>query len=522
MFCLHHVNNILTSLRYGLLLTICSSASLQSLYQCARYIFTSRSGKPTTSFLITRAFAVLTVISFLSVAISLADTWLHIVTSAVVYSPAVWATGASLSAPAKAYGTDFNNSACSALNNVSLAEGSTNFCGQGSGVLWTADPSFLMRGYSIAGNKSTQHLITTLNDEDWMATVTRPDIPGNETYVARSFGLTASCLSLASLCNVGEHVNCSNLGPEATGFPLGYTSFSPWKSGANLTQGAPLLPQQENSNQFSTLVELWYTSPNSEIPPGPSPNNAILSNVSPNNGTNSNLLVANCSFAAYDVVIHVNSGVDVSLVSRSNASDETTARLWPGILYNSIRDALVVNTRGLSLTSVSGQEVMADLSQEIARLTLAIAATTMTPIAPTQAGVISSKFISSYPFLPLAVFLGLLFTYSAIVIALFVWCVIISSPALEVSVPGKKSLTVGLVQLVHMRLTNPLSLVATIFATPSSALNLQQGHVPSTDVLLSLQTDTQKLFNELTNTQRLHASDVLGRALKPELPKLGL
>ena len=448
----------------------------------------------------------LAVISSLSIAISLADTWLHTVTSATVYSQTVWATGTGLSTPAVAYGTEFNNSACSSLNNVSLAVGPTNFCGQGAGVLWTQDPSFLMRGWAIAGNRSIQHLITTLNDEDWMAIITRADVPGNETYIAHSFGLTASCTPLASLCNVNieGNVNCSNLGLGAAGFPNGSSGFTPWKSGAQLLQGSSLSEQQMNSSLFSTLVELWYTSANSEIAPGPPPNDAILSNVSPVNGTNSNLLITNCSFAAYDIVIRVAPGTQTVLVSQVNASDETTARLWPGILYNSIRDALVVNTRGLALTSGSGQEVMADLSQEIARLTLAIAAATMAPIAPTEVGVVNSKFISAYPFPPLAVFLGLLFVYSVIVIALFLWCAFVSSPTLEVREPGKKPATVGLIQLVGMRLTNPLSFVATAFATSSSALFPKQDHIAPTDRLLSLQTDTEKLFIESANTPRLH------------------
>jgi hypothetical protein len=244
-----------------------------------------------------------------------------------------------------------------------------------------------------------------------------------------------------------------------------------------------------------------------------------MTNVFPVDGPNSYLLIANCTLAAYDIVIQVAPGTQAVLVSQANASDETTARLWPGILYNSIKDALVVNTRGLALTSGSGQEVMADLSQEIARLTLAIAAATMAPMAPTKAGVVDSKIISAYPFPPLAVFLGLLFIYSVILIVLSVWCAIVSSPTLEVRAPGKKPATVGLSQLVGMRLTNPLSFVATAFATSSSALYSEQNRDASTDRLLSLQTDTEELFDESANTPRLHTGFSAEYDTENEVPR---
>jgi hypothetical protein len=163
---------------------------------------------------------------------------------------------------------------------------------------------------------------------------------------------------------------------------------------------------------------------------------------------------------------------------------------------------------GIAMTSTSTEEVMANLSQEIARLTLATVAGVLAPTAPETAGFVSSRFVSAYPVDAVALFLGLLFVYSMVVITLFVWCACASSPAMDVRRSGKKAQTVSLMELVQMRLTNPLSFVASVFNKPSSptALYLHQGVTTDpADPLLSLETDVRKLFDESANTSRLFA-----------------
>ena len=484
-----------------------------SLYQCARCIFTNQSGKPTSSPLVIQAFAILAVTSILSVGISLADTWLHAATSAVLYSPVVWATDDALSASAAAYGTTFNTTFCGPDPSP---HSFTDFCGQTSSTLWAEDTSILLRGYAAAGNQSTKHLITTLNSDDSMAIVTRPDVPQNVTYSAQSLGLTASCSSLASACminpsNLTRQIDCSNLGLEGDTFPNNSNNIQLWKSGIRLTQGGTLYPEQKNSSTFNALVALYYYSPNTDISLGPSPNDAIISNIYTSSGV-PYLLLANCSFTAYDVDIQVSSGGQTALVAKSNASDETTGRLWPGLLYQIITNALIVNTQSIVLTSASGEEVMADLSQEIGRLALGTIAGILVPIAPQTVGFRNSRLVSAYPFAPLALFLGLLFVYSAIAIALFVWCASVSSSAVQIRGPGKKLRTVALTQLVHMRLTNPLSFVASVF---DPCLSLEKDSIDSSKAILSLQTDTQKLFDESDDTVRIR----VGFAADEKVPR---
>jgi hypothetical protein len=261
---------------------------------------------------------------------------------------------------------------------------------------------------------------------------------------------------------------------------------------------------------FGAQIELYYPSPNVFNPPS-SPNSAIISNVFPtqsSDGVAAYLLLANCTFTAYDIVIEVTPGAKTALVTKSNASDETTGRLWPGLLYRTILNDLIANTMGIAMTSTSAEEVMANLSQEIARLTLATVAGVLAPTAPEAAGFVNSRFVSAYPVEALALFLGLLFVYTIVVIVLFVWCASASSPAMEVRRPGEKTRTVSLMKLVQMRLTNPLSFVASVFNNPSSptALHLHQDVTTDpADPLLSLETNVRKLFDESANTGRLFA-----------------
>jgi hypothetical protein len=147
---------------------------------------------------------------------------------------------------------------------------------------------------------------------------------------------------------------------------------------------------------------------------------------------------------------------------------------------------------------------MADLSQEIARLTLATASGILVPVAPQSVANVNSRLVSAYPFPPLILFLVLLAVYSANVTALFLWCAIADSPTLRVDAPENGSRTVSLVQLVQMRITNPLSFVASVFDSSNpSALHLRQDPIDSGDVPLSLQTDTKKSFNESRTVLRL-------------------
>jgi hypothetical protein len=147
---------------------------------------------------------------------------------------------------------------------------------------------------------------------------------------------------------------------------------------------------------------------------------------------------------------------------------------------------------------------MAALSQEIARLTLGYAGGVMQPIAPDKAGVVNSRLVAAYPLPALALFLTLLFAYSSITLALLIWCASVSSPVFEVGTSGEKLRTVSLTQLVQMRLTNPLSFVASTFDLPTSPSHLVKEGVDSEGTPLSLQTDTEKLFDESSGTARLH------------------
>jgi hypothetical protein len=209
--------------------------------------------------LLIQASAVLAVTSIVSIAIGLADTWLHAVASAVLSSPVVWATGDALSGSAIAYGTAFNTTFCGP---GPQGQGFTDFCGQTMSTLWAEDTTILLHRYEAAANRSTKHLITTLNNDNSMAIVTCPNVPQNVTYTARSLGLTALCMALASACivnpsNLTRPINCSNLGLEANSFPNGSNDILLQKSGMSVVQGGILYPQQKNSSLFNALVGLY-------------------------------------------------------------------------------------------------------------------------------------------------------------------------------------------------------------------------------------------------------------------------
>lgn len=99
---------------------------------------------------------------------------------------------------------------------------------------------------------------------------------------------------------------------------------------------------------------------------------------------------------------------------------------------------------------------MVDFSQEIARLTLASIGGILAPTGCQYAALHQKQPVlytqNWYPFPPLALFLGLLFIYSVIVIALFVWCSFVSSPTFGIQATGEKLRTVSLAQLARSAL----------------------------------------------------------------------
>jgi hypothetical protein len=123
--------------------SLCSSASLDSLYTTSRFLW-SGSGKPTITPLLTQAFVILAVASFLSLAIGLTDIWLHAAASAVICLQTVWATGSALSNPSLAFGTAINTTECEILGSM--------FCGQQESKWDIGDPVAQLRGYAVAGN----------------------------------------------------------------------------------------------------------------------------------------------------------------------------------------------------------------------------------------------------------------------------------------------------------------------------------------------------------------------------------
>lgn len=503
--------------------------------------------------LVTQAFSILTAIYLLSTAISLVDTWLHAEAVAVIYTSLTSVTSDALGNSSIAYGSNFNSTACE------LAGGS--YCGQTVGGWAEGNQPALLQGFAIAGNKSTQHLVITLNDENWMATIIRPNLAANISYTAQSLGLTAACVGLATACQPSTNsspfvspLNCSNLGYEAINFPpASGNAMMMWKDGAFYEEGG-IYP---NSSNFNVMILISYSpygdsaDQNDEGVQQQSPNSAVIANED----DQSYQFAANCSFVAYDVVLEgvpSTTGVQTTkLVSKSEASDETTGRLWAGVLYKTILNAIVVNTQALVLATDSGDAALADLSQEIARLTLASIGGFLMPIAPQSAGFQSSKLVSAYPIVPLITFLVLLFLYALLVIILFVWCLSASSTSVNIqSAGGEKPHTVALMQMLQQRLTNPSSLVAGFYnpvGEHGSGPRLNRDEETTSligglynpieehgyaaphfdrdeetagkDSLLSLQTSTEDMFNESKATARLRAGL---RTTGVEVPQFGL
>lgn len=216
--------------------------------------------------------------------------------------------------------------------------------------------------------------------------------------------------------------------------------------------------------------------------------------------SNTAVMFTNCSLAFYNVTLtYLNGSYSVvnEVLSNTGLSDGLAAPTRLGHYLS----RLVANVEGRVFNDNNSDSVMAFLSQDFARLALGSAATITNETVPSVSTVyqISDQILGRYPVWPIFIFLALLYIYSAAALIILIQATIFSRDTI-LQIPyvarkeGEKERQVSALELTQLRLTSPLSLAATLYASDRSEMRRAE---------LSMKTSLLDVFDERPGEERL-------------------
>jgi hypothetical protein len=195
---------------------------------------------------------------------------------------------------------------------------------------------------------------------------------------------------------------------------------------------------------------------------------------------------------------------------------------------------LVLNVQPLAMVASSTQAVMTVLNQELSRLTLATAGGLFRRVPAENTQLIQSQRLSRYPLAPVVTFTIVLLLYGAIAIAVFTTSALDASFAVivpaELSEDGQPK-TPSATELLHLRLTDPLSIVAGMYRQRERERNEQVDRMPpgkavegvDLAVALSVKMNTLDMISESPGSSTREGAYVgLGRAERSGRPEFGV
>ncbi|KAK7054557.1 hypothetical protein VNI00_003756 [Paramarasmius palmivorus] len=476
-----------------------------------RYLLSDRVAAPA---FLTTSFAFAVVIYGLTLLIRGVDLWLHLAATATVFNSTV----PGVPSDSFKYGIAFNESLCTPLD----IEIGGCLVGQDSG--WAAStPSVQQSGWLIASNVSSSVIfhsgqeplfVVTIHDEEDLAAIV--PVKSNETSVwsAPSFGIRAKCKNITPQCVPQRGVyNCS-----AAGYPflpfnnsnIGYVSNERIpghimaKIGDKIVGGNngpvdagpgvfPLNPQSVGV-QFEWFIlnsDTATLTPNEEFSNTPfdavgvnSDHSNNFANADPSKSGTYHAF-ADCEMAFYNLTIRYDMGVYNLDGTPEPSNGPFTATMWGPLLNQMINTHLHANLQGRLLAPISQERIMAAVSQEISRLSLAVFAGAVINAPVHNLSFHHSDLVGRYPIAPVIAYTVLLFVYSFVSIGIFVWASIMKTRIVQAP-DGTKATSMELTQL---QLTDPMMIVAMTF--------------PPANGQDTIHTDPLNSFVEDPNTPRL-------------------
>ncbi|KAG8910233.1 hypothetical protein FRC00_008612 [Tulasnella sp. 408] len=367
------------------------------------------------------------------------------------------------------YGVSFNQSICPDMlskYNTSLAISPQDFECLGSFEHFVAYESWGNDiGFNVMTNSSEARFQIGIVEEDTAVVLPAPKyIDWNSTYFTIStFATRAKCTSITHLCKEEDGVpaNCTSAGypqlpyfRESGGISTGQRCNFRWGSFDNASF---------SSNPTKMVVQLQWEPLEQGAAASAKmakPDLAITYEPQPT-------LYAECDLTFFHAAVLWHSMNQQWYLKESLvASSKLASVLWLPTIWQYTTEQLAANLMHTARRDAR-DDVMAALSHNLAKLSLATAAGFYVPAEAESFGKTEEILVSAYPVLPIMVLLMLLCTYALIALALFVSSCWLPDESIIVPTGGATSrddrVESSTLTLAQRWLTNPLPLVGLAF-----------------------------------------------------------
>jgi hypothetical protein len=183
------------------------------------------------------------------------------------------------------------------------------------------------------------------------------------------------------------------------------------------------------------------------------------------------------------------------------SSDRFATTLISPYAWQLVTDHLAINIKSRAMSANSSQQVMAALNQELSRLALGYVSGAFIFDSASDVHTTIPTLLGRYPLVPLLVFVLLLFIYGLIGVVIFATSFNMRSD--EVLVPPElrrlaqsteeTDQLIPSLELVRLRLTSPLPILAQFFSDPVINLKLAGPEDPDARSILD---NVTKMFDE--------------------------
>ncbi|SJL08685.1 uncharacterized protein ARMOST_12054 [Armillaria ostoyae] len=442
-----------TAAQYGLLVKLCGSANIFSAYETMRYLKRGRERRSQAPSSLIFAFTTLVLAIVLNHLLSAADLWLHTTANTFLHTSVTEIDTGSM----PAVGTKINLTACpgptvSLQNGMGVRSASPTYysnCAhfaalaaeglQGGLTDRWGDVGMIGEGLAVVGNSSSTSRSVMVDDMAVLVPSTMPDNVDNLTF--SSFGLVAHCQPLVDCLFTYESKElrsyCPSFNPpynihlvdtlSTVLNPYGASVFLYWVDiGTNDTA----FPVDGTPGWYHT--DVYYHLPG-----------VVYCTLNGNNGY---------TFA------------DSPIPSNFNTTSALLAAFTPGYGTNLV-DYLKRTLRA-SLT-LSTETFNTVLSRNMSYAAMGLASPLLERDVSTGGNTILLRSASRYPLAPLSAVLAILYTYAFLALVITASSVMLSSREIIVIKNGGKEHRVTAIELVQLRLTNPLASVAERFVDPT-------------------------------------------------------
>lgn len=453
-----------TPLQFGILMNLLSTSGINSLFVSIKYALRNKKNKFSVPPIFQQSIFVCLIVYVLTHVCSGVDIWLHTTTATVVAN-----FTESLPMPFP-YGISQNT--CKPYPDP-LQEGTRKCLFEVQGQ-WTGS---IGDGRIVASNNSATLRPITLAASNDLAVLVKPNVQARVAFNMTTFGARAICSSLnANLCKPStSDVVCtkSNDFPFVDGsLDMGIPGYGQSQSYIftstcdgcvpkiqNYTEAGQVVPSKRSKNPIDARIQFVWGMPGDMRFYDNWPNPAIN-----RLGTLAATVLANCSLGFYNVTLSYKDG-SYSLVNEALSDTWLSDGLSGPTLVNLYGSRLLVNIEGVAmgLKSNTTDEVMALLRQELGRLALGSAAEITDQTIPTLSqSQTSQKLLGRYPMAPTIAMIAILYLYAFVGLVLGLVAMTVTARSPHITEP-RTGATVSAIELAQLRLTQPLTLVASLF-----------------------------------------------------------